>query len=134
MICFGPKTYVGPMFCSRWVTCSDHLKGIMDLVKSSPNQPESGLPVFYSFQDISFNIIQKLSRLSRNFPSKIHKNSVHQDIEQKCDQCNFKTLKFETMRYHIKAKHSETKISSSQCDFSQPVSSKVKSHHRQVHL
>ena len=65
---------------------------------------------------------------------KIHKKSVHQDIEQKYDQRNFKTLKFETMRYHIKAKHSETKISSSECDYLHPVSSKVKSHHRQVHL
>ena len=65
---------------------------------------------------------------------KIHYKWAHLGIELKCEQCNFKTLKYETMRSHVKTKHSKTRQACTECDYSHPLGSKVKAHHRQVHL
>ena len=52
----------------------------------------------------------------------------------KCDQCDYKTSKYDLMYSHMRVKHSDSKIKCTECNFSHPFPTKVNTHYKQVHL
>ena len=52
----------------------------------------------------------------------------------KCDQCDYKTSKYDLMYSHVRVKHSDSKIKCTECNFSHPFPTKVNTHYKQVHL
>ena len=52
----------------------------------------------------------------------------------KCEQCDYKTSKYDLMYSHVRVKHSDLKIKCTECNFSHPFPTKVNTHYKQVHL
>ena len=53
---------------------------------------------------------------------------------EECDQCEFKTTKFQTMRHHKRVKHSGVRQRCTGCEYSHVYPNRVKIHFKQVHM
>ena len=62
------------------------------------------------------------------------KSNFYSNEITKCDQCEYKTSKYDLMYSHVRVKHSDLKIKCTECKFSHPFPTKVKAHYKQVHL
>ena len=55
-------------------------------------------------------------------------------LVEECDQCDYKTTKFQAMYKHKREKHSMVKQRCSDCDYSHVYPNRVKKHYNRVHL
>ena len=56
------------------------------------------------------------------------------DIEDKCGKCDYKTSIISYMYKHNRIKHSDIKHKCTECNYTHTFPTKVKTHHKQVHL
>ena len=55
-------------------------------------------------------------------------------LVEECDQCDYKTTKFQAMYKHKREKHTGVKQKCSDCDHSHVYPNRVKKHYDQVHM
>ena len=55
-------------------------------------------------------------------------------VEEECEECEYKTTKFEAMYRHKREKHSVLKLNCTDCRYSNIYPNKVKTHYKQVHM
>ena len=53
---------------------------------------------------------------------------------EECGKCDYKTAIYNNMHKHNRIKHSAIKHKCTECNFSHPYPTKVRTHHKQVHL
>ena len=61
-------------------------------------------------------------------------DKIKNNFERECENCDYNTSNYENMYKHKRVKHSDIKHKCTECDYSHAYPTKVKSHHRQVHL
>ena len=84
--------------------------------------------------DNVFKINQKRTkRIGRGFASLV-KLGAEKDAIQECNKCDHKTGIYNNMYQHNRIIHSNIKHQCTECDYTHAYPSKVKSHHKQVHL
>ena len=86
-----------------------------------------------NYQRPSLNVKQKRGNFqgTNNLPLK---SNFYLNEITKCDQCEYKTSKYDLMYTHVRVKHSDLKIKCTECNFSHPFPTKVNAHYKQVHL
>ena len=62
------------------------------------------------------------------------KSNFHLNEITKCEQCEYKTSKYDLIYSHVRVKHSDLKIKCTECNFSHPFPTKVNTHYKHVHL
>ena len=76
---------------------------------------------------------KKQTRIGRGFASLV-KLGAKKDFAEECGKCDYKTLIYNDMYRHNRIKHSDIKHKCTECNFSHAYPTKVRTHHRQVHL
>ena len=71
--------------------------------------------------------------IGKGFASLV-KSGGEKDAVQECNQCDYKTAIYNNMYQHNRVKHSDIKHKCTECDFTHAYPTKVKTHHKQVHL
>ena len=55
-------------------------------------------------------------------------------VVEECDQCEYKTAKFDALRFHKRGQHSDVKQRCTDCEYSHVYPNRVKIHFKQVHM
>ena len=76
---------------------------------------------------LEFTNIQVQEGQTLSISSKFLSNQTNQ-----CEQCEYKTSKYNSMYSHMRVKHTDLRIKCTECNFSHPT--KVNTHFKQVHL
>ena len=71
--------------------------------------------------------------IGRGFDSLVNLKTK-KDIEDKCGKCDYKTSIISYMYKHNRIKHSDIKHKCTECNYTHTFPTKVKTHHKQVHL
>ena len=59
---------------------------------------------------------------------------LHTVVVEECDQCEYKTTKYDALRFHKKRKHSGAKQKCTDCEYFHVYPNRVKMHYNQVHM
>ena len=75
----------------------------------------------------------KTKSIGKGFASLV-KSGAEKDAVQECNKCDHRTASYNNMFQHNRTKHSDIRHKCTECDYSHTYPSKVKTHHKQVHL
>ena len=75
----------------------------------------------------------KTKSIGKGFASLV-KSGGEKDAVQECKKCEYKTARYDLMYQHNRRKHSDIKHKCTECEFTNAYRTKVKTHHKQVHL
>ena len=84
--------------------------------------------------DDAFGIHQHPSPGRTNIVLKSISSKFLPNQTNQCEQCEYKTSKYNSMYSHMRVKHTDLRIKCTECNFSHPFQTKVNTHFKQVHL